>query len=260
MFKKSLFEQKLATSWLGRSFFFFEELDSTNSYAKSIQTSEMGHGLVIMAENQTGGRGQYDRVWQSEPGSNLTFSIIFHPHDHKRFIVLSLAIALALLEMVEEMTGKKGGIKWANDILIEGKKISGLLTETSFSGEQLNRLIVGIGLNINQSDFDESIRDIATSFKQLTKKEWDKEIILADLLGRIEHYYRLWAENNTLLIKKINVRLVGFGEWVQIDVDGETFPEPVKLLGINEHGQMLVLNEELEVITFSHEQISISQP
>ncbi len=257
MFNTQQFEKKIATSWLGRSYFCFEELDSTNNYLKNISEQDLSHGMLIIANAQKKGRGQYERVWHSDPGKNLTFSLAFKPQQKNRFIVLSLAVALATSELVEETTNKVSRIKWANDVFADGNKIAGLLTETTYSGSNLNRLIIGLGFNINQIEFPEELSNPATSLSNLSGEEFELETILADLLIRIEHFYRLWAENDISLIKRINKRLLGFGEWVKVDIDNQLLDGEFKFLGIDEYGNLRLLNKELEVNTFSHEQIKI---
>lgn len=257
MFDTHQFEKKIATSWLGRSYFCFEELDSTNSYLKQMSDDELSHGLLVITNNQSKGRGQYERVWHSEPGKNLTFSIALKPQSTNRFIVFSLAVALAVSELIKSRSGKETKIKWANDVYVEGQKIAGLLTETIYSGSELNRLIVGVGLNVNQISFPEELANSATSLVNIIGENVELDELMADLLSRIEYYYRLWIQNDLGLVKKINCNLIGFGEWVKLVVDDQILEEKYKFLGIDETGKLRVLNKELEVNTFSHEQIEI---
>ena len=257
MFNQHVFEQLLATSWLGQSFLYQEELDSTNTYLKDIDRGELVHGLTVLADTQTHGRGQYKRTWFAEPQKNLTFSMAFMPTKPERFHVLTLAFALAISEYVETVTEKESHIKWANDVYVDGKKIAGLLTETIFSGQKLNRIIIGIGFNVNQSEFGDEVSDIAISLSRITDKEFRREHVLSDLLTRCEHYYRLWHQQDRNLIKKINNRLIGIGEWIQLEVNNELIDGIYKFIGINERGNLLVLNKELEAHTFSYEQIKV---
>lgn len=257
MFNPDRFNSVLSTSWLGQSFIFKDEIASTNTFLKQLDSEDLTHGLVLLADDQTMGRGQYERTWYAEPGKNLTFSIAMLPARPERFHVLTLSFALAMCELVESSSGKHSDIKWANDVYVDGKKIAGLLTETIFTGQKLNRLVIGIGFNINQVQFPEQVKDIATSLHEITGSEMSREEVLAELLARCEHYYRLWHQNDQQLIKKINAKLIGVGEWVKVEVNDAMMEGEFKFIGINEKGNLLVLNKELEAHTFSYEQIKI---
>jgi len=257
LFDTTLFEKELSTSWLGRELFFFDKLESTNNYAKKLERIEPKQGALIITDHQTCGRGQYDRVWYSAKGENLTFSIIFEPSSGDRLTVLTLANALAISETVEELTKEKAQIKWPNDVYVGDKKIAGFLTETIFNGNKFERVIIGIGLNVNQENFDLFLNGSAISIKKFIKKDSSRERLLARLLTRIEYYYRLWDTQDIELIKQINKKIIGYGKWIKLTVNDELLDGMFKFLGINEIGQMVVLNKELEVNTFSYEQVRI---
>lgn len=257
MFDQTIFNKELSTSWLGRELFYFQELESTNTYAKKVPKKASLHGALVLADHQTAGRGQHQRTWTIEPCQNLTFSLIFEPQQSDRLSILTLACALAVCEYIEENLKVSAQLKWPNDVLIAGKKVSGLLTETVFKGDVLERLIIGIGININQQKFAADLNDTATSFISLNKKLHQRELILARLLSRIEYLYRLWSTHDLDLPKKINKKLIGYGKWVRLEVDGVLRSEEYKFLGINESGHLVVLNKALEVDTFSYEQVRV---
>lgn len=257
MFDLNLFQKELSTSWLGRELFFFDELESTNTFAKNLERKTSKHGAIVVANYQSKGRGQYDREWQSEPGLNLTFSIVFEPSKADRLTVLTLTSALAIAEIIEELTNDSISIKWPNDVLVNEKKIAGLLTETLFNGDKLERVIVGIGLNVNQENFEKSLNDNATSLRSITSKDTSREILLARLLSRIEFYYRFWDSKDIELIKKINKKFIGYGKWTNLVINDKPLEQKFKFLGINESGHMVVLNKDLEVNTFSYEQVRV---
>ncbi|MBO6794897.1 MAG: biotin--[acetyl-CoA-carboxylase] ligase [Balneolaceae bacterium] len=257
MFDHNLFNKELSTSWLGRELFYYPELSSTNDHAKKIINESSLHGSLIVADHQTAGKGQHQRKWDAEPGQNLTFSIIFEPQKGERLSILTLACALAVCEYIDENLPETAWLKWPNDVLIGGKKVSGLLTETVFKGDKLERLVIGIGVNINQQTFENELANSATSFSLLDKNTHQRELVLARLLTRIEYFYRLWSTQNSYLIKRINSKLIGYGKWIRLEVDGREVNGEFKLLGINESGHLLVLNKELEVNTFSYEQVRV---
>ncbi len=257
MFDSELFENQLATSWLGRSFHFFEELPSTNSYAKQLNNEGTQHGVLVLTDNQTGGRGQYDRVWKADPTKNLTFSLVFEPQKAERFSLLTLACALAVSEVVNSCANVETKLKWPNDILCNGKKLCGILTETQFSGNKLERVVVGLGLNVNQVGFEGELVKKATSIKKECGIEFAREKVLADILQKIEYRYRLWNQFNADLVKQINKALIGFGEWTRLEVNDEPLDGEFKFLGVNESGSLIALNKDYDIRSFSHEQVRV---
>ncbi len=215
------------------------------------------HGALIVADAQSAGRGQYERAWQADPGANLTFSLVFEPSNQYRLTILTLACALAVADVCGEQVESPLNLKWPNDVLFENKKISGLLTEVIFNGNLLERVVIGIGVNVNQETFTEELASTATSLKSITAKEYSRERLLARILTRIEFYYRLWESRDIDLIRTINKAMLGYGSWTRINVNGLDKEGTFKFLGVNENGALVVLNKDLEVDTFSYEQVRI---
>lgn len=257
MFDVDHFKNVLKTQWLGHDFQYIEELESTNSYLKKVPESEMSHGKVCLADHQTKGRGQYERGWESMPGKNLTFTIGFLPSVAERLHVLTLACAFSVVELIESETRLKAFIKWPNDIIVNERKLAGLLTETVFSGNRLDRVVVGIGFNINQEKFGPEINQTATSLLLEGGRSFEREQLLADYLGLVEYSYHLWNRNEKNLLKSINQKIIGYGDWISLSVNGHQRAEKYKLIGINERGELTVINEESELETFSYEQIRL---
>lgn len=257
-FDKTSFQSALQTQWLGQSIRFFDELPSTNSYLKKIAHDELEQGMICLTNHQTKGRGQYERKWESQDGQNITFSMAFIPSKAERFHVLTLACALAMVEYFNELLTKScSAIKWPNDVLVNDKKTAGILTETVFNGNTFDRLIIGIGLNVNQKNFSRGLSDIATSLSLEMEKDINREQLLATLLQRIEHKYTLWQKQGPDLIKSINRNIVGYGQWVGLEIDDELQDDQFKLLGIGEKGQLLMLNREGGIESFSYEQVNL---
>lgn len=236
---------------------YFDEIESTNSYLKTISAEEVTHGMVCLTDYQTQGRGQYERNWESSPALNLTFTLAFHPPSSERLHVLTLACARATVDLIEEHTDYQAFIKWPNDVLVNNRKIAGLLTETVFTGNSLDRVLVGIGLNVNQDSFSESLHSKATSFNMEQGVKFQREDLLADLLQLIEYSYTRWHKNENELLRSINKKLVGYGRWIQLQVNGHAREGRYKLLGVDEKGLLTVINEESGVETFSYEQIQL---
>lgn len=257
-FEVSTFRQHLSTHWLGQDIRYFETLPSTNTYSKKVKNNEVNHGTLVLTDDQTAGRGQYDRSWEGGKGENLTFSIILRPQNRDGFHALTLSCALVLVELLNSMMNQNCAcIKWPNDVLLNQKKVAGLLTETVYLGNSLARLIIGIGFNVNQRNFRKDLVSSATSIRLEKGEPVSREILLADLLGRIEYKYRLWQQKQTKLLRKINRNLQGYGRWVALQVDGKLLSNHYKLIGINEAGRLLVLNKEGGLQSYAYEQIRI---
>ena len=257
MFQINKFKKALSTKWVGHDFLFFEELGSTNTYVKQLSRDEISHGMLCLANHQTQGRGQYEKKWETRPGKNLTFTLTFTPREGSRLHIFTLICAKAIIDEIEEQIGLNAYIKWPNDVIIQGKKIGGLLTESTFNGNKIDRLMIGVGLNINQEIFSDDLKEKASSLKLLTGEKQSREHFLANLLSRIEYGYGRWHRRDNSLIKEINQKIQGYGQWVRLKVDNEIREDPAKLLGMNEYGQLAVINQEGEIETFSYEQIRV---
>ncbi|MEX2641594.1 MAG: biotin--[acetyl-CoA-carboxylase] ligase [Balneolales bacterium] len=258
MFDVNEFFRSLNTQWLGRHFWYFKELDSTNGYVKSKKKAETAHGLTCIADSQRQGRGLYGKTWETQPAANLTFTVVFKPALNNCLQTLNLMSALSVSEVLQQQTGLNFSLKWPNDVYYGNRKIGGLLTETSFTGPNLDRILLGIGLNINQREFNGELHDKACSLSLITDKDgFCREDLLAHILNQIEHNYQQWENNDQLLIRGINRKLIGYGKWVRLQVDGVHSKEPSKLLGVNSSGFLHVLNNEDELKIFTHEEVRI---
>ena len=132
---------------MGQSLLFFEELDSTNTYLKQLPRDEISHGMLCITDNQTRGRGQYEKKWETQPGKNLTFTIALTPNENNRFHIITLAFARCITEELEELTGLDTCIKWPNDILVSGKKLAGILLDVAGESNGPCHVVIGIGMN-----------------------------------------------------------------------------------------------------------------
>lgn len=174
-------------------------IDSTNSYLKELVSLQpVENFTVVYTQHQTNGRGQLGTIWQSERYKNLTISILIKHFDlnvQSRFY-LNMAISLALLETVKKFVKIAPAIKWPNDILADEFKIAGVLIENSFFGEKIRHSIVGLGVNVNQTEFNE-LNATASSLKKLTGKKIDILEVLNMLVSEIKRYVKI-LENKQL--------------------------------------------------------------
>lgn len=256
-FNCDLYRSNLNTGWLGADLIYKKSVESTNSLMKSADEEDFEHGTVCVADHQTQGRGQYKRVWKSEKGKNLTFTIAFKPGSGDRLPLLTLCCALGMSRAIDRAGIEECKIKWPNDLLIDGKKLAGILTESVFLGRSPERVLVGIGLNVNQKTFGDAVGAEATSMANELGTTVSREETLCTILSEIEHLYTRWHHRDTELCKDVNERLVGFGQWVNISINDKMQDSKYKFLGMNDKGECVMLNEGLNVHTFSYEQIRV---
>jgi len=185
----------LKTKIIGNRILIFDTLESTNSSAKILLEDGAREGTVIISEEQTRGRGRLGRTWLSERGKNLAFSVILKPPvSPENLGLLSLYAGLAVSKAVEESARIKPECKWPNDVLLEGKKISGILSEAVFREGELSGVIIGIGINVNQTVFPEEIKNSATSICLAAGKTFSRVVLLRGVLNRLDSLYDLIIE------------------------------------------------------------------
>lgn len=166
-----------------------DEAGSTNAVIRDMAAADATHGTVVAARKQTAGRGQRGNTWESEPGKNLTFSILLRPCgiEARRQFMLSEAVAVAVAETVESWLPDDAPdveVKWPNDIYIAGRKVCGILIENSLSGTSIGFSIVGVGININQEKFISDAPN-PVSVIHYTKEELPLDSLLEDVSRRI---------------------------------------------------------------------------
>lgn len=186
----------LGTRELGRTLHHFEALPSTNAQAFELGHDGAVHGEVVIAESQTAGKGRRGRTWVSPPGKNLAMSIILRPDlPPTRAPELTLVAAVALAETLRE-AGAEAEIKWPNDILLEGKKVAGILTELSADTERVHFVVVGIGVNLNcvPADFPDDVRTLATSVLERRGQPVPRALFTAALLTKLETWLDRWTD------------------------------------------------------------------
>jgi BirA family biotin operon repressor/biotin-[acetyl-CoA-carboxylase] ligase len=191
-------EWQFDTRLIGRRTLVFDELESTNSTAMAA-ANRAADGLAIIARNQTAGRGRFNRVWRSRPGSALLLSVIcYPPTELRRPVILTAWAAVAVAGAVERLTGRQPRIKWPNDLFLDGKKICGILIEQSAA------TIVGIGLNLNQTreEFDAAGLPLAASLVTFTGQPIDLRVAAEAVLTSLDFQYRRLLEGERHLVEE----------------------------------------------------------
>lgn len=256
--KREEIVSQLDTKWAGKNLVFYEETDSTNLDAKRLAEEGAANGTLVVANMQTAGRGRRGRTWISPAGESVYMSLLLRPVcKPEQASGLTLVMALAVLEAVEELKPGCSGIKWPNDIVISGKKICGILTEMRLEKRVIRHVIIGVGINANQTSFAEGISDTATSIF----REFGKEVKRAHLIGRVMyHFEQLYAKfeetwDLTEMLDRYNQYLVNKDRQVRVlDPKGEY--EGVAL-GINKQGELLVKKQDGELIEVYAGEVSV---
>ena len=180
----------ILTQIFGKKIFAFDVLDSTNVKAKSLALEKVPEGTVVITDNQTAGKGRLGRTWISEAGKNLTFSVIIRPRiSHQYLGILSLYAGVSVARAIGNLTDKTVQCKWPNDVLLNKKKVCGVLSESVTSNGSVTAVIIGIGININQRIFSSELRGKATSVATETGREFDRRTVLAEILQEMETGY-----------------------------------------------------------------------
>ena len=182
--------QNIKTDTIGKQIKYYEEINSTHIYAKE-NIKSLEEGTVILADNQTAGCGTKGRKWHTGKGLNIAMTIILKPNCKiEKIKSLTVDIANIIKNVVKELYNYDLKIKEPNDLLLNNKKICGILTESSTIGEKINHIILSIGFNVNEIDFSEELSDIATSLKKEYTKDFDREEIITSILKNIDEYLK----------------------------------------------------------------------
>ena len=195
--EKNLIEPKkikdeLQTDFIGQEIYNFTEVTSTNDVAKELAIRGAKEGTIVMAETQSRGRGRLGRKWVS-PEGGILFSIILRPKvDPEDALKLTLMTAAVVAKVISDMFKLKAEVKWPNDIIINGKKVCGILTEMGTKGDIVDFVVIGVGINanINLDSFPKHLRKFLTSLKEELKEDVDRKRFFCALLEEFEQCYK----------------------------------------------------------------------
>jgi len=181
-----------STLFVGQNLLTLKEVDSTNNFLKNLLTNSkpVPEGTVIMAESQFAGRGQQQNKWHSQPGKNLTFSLLLTPSflNVTDQFDLNRIVSIGVFEAFYPLLGDELKIKWPNDIYYGSQKLGGILIENMVKGSGISNSIIGIGLNINQDEFPADAVN-ATSLRKILHRDYDLKTLLSDICAHIEAWY-----------------------------------------------------------------------
>lgn len=234
----------LSTEYIGKNLIYYDSIDSTNSKAKELAEGGERHGTVIISEEQTTGRGRLGRNWISPKYKGIWMSVILRPNIITENISQITLLGAAAVQKAIMKMGIKTSIKWPNDIVLNNKKICGILTEMSGEIDHINYLVMGIGINVNldEEDIPLDLKDVATSLLEESGKHIDRKILLANVLNSFEELYSDFVRNGnikeTIDICRKNSILIG--KEIQLINRGKR--KTVKAIDISDSGELVIEN------------------
>lgn len=244
---------------LGRDIHLYDKLESTQIEAHRLVANGSGHGTLVIAERQTSGRGRMGRPWHSPAGLGIWMSLVVTPQLSLSFAPqITLLTAVALCRTIRKNYQVDIGIKWPNDLLIKGRKVSGILVESSGEDERIRYMVIGVGIgcNLETEDYPEELREIATSLTIESGVRIDRTQLIASFLQQFEKLYGLYLEQGFAPIRTLweslsvslhkPIRILSGGDWIE-----------GVALGIDEMGALIVRQSNGEALhVYSGESIS----
>lgn len=230
------------TKWAGQEIAYFDEIDSTNIKAKELAEQGYPNGTLVVADQQVSGRGRRGRSWESPSGTGIFMTLMLKPEiNPNNASMLTLVAALAVAKAIKDVTGLDAQIKWPNDIVINGKKICGILTEMSAQFDYINHIVIGIGINVHNEVFSDEIAHMASSLLLESQgKKFRRAEIIEKILEYFEEYYEIYLETEdlTALTGEYNRILVNMNKPVRVLDPKDEFEG--KAMGITAKGELIV--------------------
>lgn len=249
---------RMDTNWAGGKLVYLNEVDSTNNYARKLAEDGVQHGTLVVADYQNGGKGRRGRTWVMPHRKAIAMSLIVRPDIRpEKASMMTLVTGMAVAEAIKKVTGLDTKIKWPNDIVINGKKISGILTEMSAEMDVINYVVIGIGINANFTEFPEELRETATSLQQQLGYPVDRGAIICMTMKIFEIYYERFMETQSMkgLAEEYQQMLVNLDRQVRVLEPGNEYSGVAR--GIDETGQLLVEKENGETVAVYAGEVSV---
>ena len=235
---------------IGNKIIKLDVIDSTNNYSKK-NINDLKEGTIVIANHQTMGRGRISREWEDEKNKNILLSIILKPKIMIDDIgTINLLIAASIYETLKEYHDNIK-IKWPNDLFLNSKKFCGILIETKIRKNNLDYMIIGIGINLNSEKFSKDLKNKATSLKLETGYEIDKNIVLEKLLKKLNEFYLDFLKGKREIIYKIcREHSYILGKKVKVIING--IEKKVKVIDVNSTGELIVeYNDNIEILAIN---------
>ena len=230
------------TDWVAKEVLYFDTIDSTNIKAQEFAEKGYPSGTLVVADKQESGKGRRGRSWVSPSGTGIFMTLMIKPDiNPNNASMLTLVAALAVAKAITSVTGEEALIKWPNDIVINGKKVCGILTEMNAQFDYINHIVVGIGINVHNESFPEEISQMASSLMiEAGGKRFHRAQIIAETMSYFEQYYDTFLKTQDLsaLVREYDELLVNRNKSVRVLDPKEPFDG--KAMGITPKGELIV--------------------
>lgn len=230
------------TEWVAKEVLYFDTIDSTNTKAQELAEKGYPSGTLVVADKQESGKGRRGRSWVSPSGTGIFMTLMIKPDiNPNNASMLTLVAALAVAKAITSVTGEKAMIKWPNDIVVNGKKVCGILTEMNAQFDYINHIVVGIGINVHNESFPEEISQMASSLMiEAGGKRFHRAQIIAETMSYFEQYYDTFLKTQDLsaLVREYDELLVNRNKSVRVLDPKEPFDG--KAMGITPKGELIV--------------------
>lgn len=230
------------TEWVAKEVLYFDTIDSTNTKAQELAEKGYQSGTLVVADKQESGKGRRGRSWVSPSGTGIFMTLMIKPDiNPNNASMLTLVAALAVAKAITSVTGEEAMIKWPNDIVINGKKVCGILTEMNAQFDYINHIVVGIGINVHNESFPEEISQMASSLMiEAGGKRFHRAQIIAETMAYFEQYYDTFLKTQDLsaLVREYDKLLVNRNKSVRVLDPKEPFDG--KAMGITPKGELIV--------------------
>ena len=234
-------KSRLDTRWAGCQVRYFDTLDSTNTCAKRLAEEGAPNGTLVIADQQTAGRGRRGRQWETPKGTAIAMTLLLRPDLRpEKACMLTLVMGMAVTRALNELFHLGCQIKWPNDVVWNGKKICGILTEMSTEINMINYLVIGSGINANIREFPEELKDKAASLCMAVGHEVNRAQVIQYCMRYLEEYYDIFRKSGdmSLLMEEYNRMLVSVGSQVCVLEPSGEYRGISE--GINQSGELLV--------------------
>lgn len=230
------------TEWVAKEVLYFDTIDSTNTKAQELAEKGYPSGTLVVADKQESGKGRRGRSWVSPFGTGIFMTLMIKPDiNPNNASMLTLVAALAVAKAITSVTGEEALIKWPNDIVVNSKKVCGILTEMNAQFDYINHIVVGIGINVHNESFPEEISQMASSLMiEAGGKRFHRAQIIAETMSYFEQYYDTFLKTQDLsaLVREYDELLVNRNKSVRVLDPKEPFDG--KAMGITPKGELIV--------------------
>jgi BirA family transcriptional regulator, biotin operon repressor / biotin---[acetyl-CoA-carboxylase] ligase len=245
-----LLRKRLKGALFGKRIFHFFKTDSTNRVAMELGYAGEPEGTVVLAEEQTQGRGRAGRTWHSERGTGLYFTVLLRPKlAPAQAPILTMLAGLSAQAAIQAQTGLVPELKWPNDLLLNGKKLGGILTEMHAEPSAVRFVIVGIGINVNQEKFPVDLAPIATSLRKESGKMTYRVELLVRLLAQFESDYNRFLREGAAFVVERFQKVSSFAKGLRVRVDSGAESYVGTTAGLSPEGLLLVEKDNGAVVT-----------